>query len=356
MKQPVSMPAGVVMLDVASTKLTDDDRHRLVSPQVGGVILFARNYESPQQLAQLTQEIHVLRQPPLLIAVDQEGGRIQRFREGFTALPAMRELGAIWDKDPARARQLARCTGHVLAAELRAHGIDLSFTPVLDIDHGHSNVIGDRAFHPDPQAIGELASRLAHGLRDAGMSAVGKHFPGHGHVTADSHHELPVDDRPYAEIQAVDLVPFRYLIENGLGGIMPAHVVYSDVDERPAGFSEIWLQQILRGALEFDGMIFSDDLSMAGAQVTGNIVQRAHAALDAGCDMVLVCNNPQSADELLAGLDDLLPALGMARLMRLRGRGGAESPAQLTSDLAYLEAVATIRSISARSGELPLYR
>ncbi len=356
MKQSVSMPPGVVMLDVMGTELTDDDRRRLACPQVGGVILFTRNYESPQQLTQLTQEIHLVRQPPLLIAVDQEGGRVQRFREGFTTLPAMRELGAIWNNDPVRARQLARCTGHVLAAELRAHGIDLSFTPVLDIDHGHSNVIGDRAFHADPQAIGELASSLTHGLRDGGMSAVGKHFPGHGHVTADSHHKLPVDDRPYAKIEAVDLVPFRYLIENGLEGIMPAHVVYSDVDARPAGFSKIWLQQILRGVLGFEGMIFSDDLSMAGAQVAGNIVQRAHTALDAGCDMVLACNNPQTADELLAGLDYPLPALGMARLMRMRGRGGVESSAQLARELAYLEAVAAVRAISARSGELPLYR
>lgn len=344
------------MLDVIGMELTDDDRRRLTHPQVGGVILFARNYESPTQLTQLTQEIHAARQPPLLIAVDQEGGRVQRFREGFTALPAMRELGAIWDQDPARARQLARCTGHVLAAELRAHGVDLSFTPVLDVDHGHSSVISDRAFHADPQAISELASSLIHGLRDAGMSSVGKHFPGHGHVTADSHHELPVDGRPYAKIEAVDLVPFRRLIDNGLGGIMPAHVVYPDVDERPAGFSEIWLKQILRGALGFDGMIFSDDLSMAGAQWAGNVVRRAQAALTAGCDMVLVCNDPQAADELLAGLDHPLPALGMARLLRLRGRGGVESPAQLARDLAYLEAAAAVRMIGARNGELPLYR
>ena len=354
MRQPVSIPPGVAILDVSGTKLTDDDRRRLACPQVGGVILFTRNYQSPQQLAQLTQEIHVVRQPPLLIVVDQEGGRVQRFREGFTVLPAMRELGVIWDEDPARARQLSRCTGHVLAAELRTHGIDLSFTPVLDIDHGCSNVIGNRAFHANPQAIGELASSLAQGLRDGGMSAVGKHFPGHGHVTADSHLEQPVDDRPYANIEAHDLVPFRHLIKNGLGGIMPAHVVYSDVDEQPAGFSKIWLQQILRNALGFDGLIFSDDLSMAGAQVAGNIVQRAHAALDAGCDMVLVCNNPQFADELLAGLDYPLPALGKARLMRLRGRE-AESPAQLACNPAYLEAVAAVRAISVKSEELPFY-
>ncbi|HUO45173.1 MAG TPA: beta-N-acetylhexosaminidase [Burkholderiales bacterium] len=356
MPNPVNMPPGSIVLDVIGTELTDDDRRRLAHPQTGGVILFTRNYESPQQLEQLTREIHALRRPPLLIMADQEGGRVQRFREGFTALPAMRELGVLWDEDSVHARRLARCTGHVLAAELRAHGVDLSLTPVLDIDHGRSSVIGDRAFHHDPQAIGELASGLIHGMRDAGMSSVGKHFPGHGHVAVDSHHELPVDNRSYAGIEAVDMVPFRRLIGNGLGGMMPAHVVYPQVDQRPAGFSEIWLKQILRGTLGFDGVIFSDDLSMAGARWAGGIVQRAQAALDAGCDMVLVCNDAQAADELLAGLDHPLPALGMVRLLRLHGHSATESPAQLARDPVYLEAVATVRTIGARNGELPLYR
>ena len=256
---------GPVILDVAGIELTADDRKRLAHPMVGGVILFARNYESPPQLAQLTRDIRVQRQPPLLIAVDQEGGRVQRFRDGFTALPAMRELGAVWDSDPAQAKRLAQSVGYVLATELRAHGVDLSFTPVLDVDHGNSSVIGDRAFHSSPNAITELALGLIHGLALGGMSSVGKHFPGHGHVTADSHREIPVDARPYAAIEASDLQPFRRLIENGLGGIMPAHVVYPDVDTKPAGFSEIWLKQILRQRLGFDGIIFSDDLSMEGA-------------------------------------------------------------------------------------------
>jgi len=347
---------GAVMLDISGTQLTDDDRRRLKSPQTGGVILFSRNYQSSQQLVGLVQEIQALRQPPLLIAVDQEGGRVQRFREGFTALPAMCELGARWDEDPATARRLARYTGYVLAAELRAHGIDLSFTPVLDVDYGHNAVIGDRAFHRDPKVIGDLALSLLHGLRDAGMAAVGKHFPGHGHVVADSHHELPVDDRSYAQIAAGDLVPFRHLIENGLAGIMPAHVIYPRIDERPAGFSDIWLKKILRGTLAFDGMIFSDDLSMAGAQWAGGIAKRADAALNAGCDMVLVCNDPQAADELLADFDAPLPALGLARLLRLRGRDGARSPAQLLDDPLYTESVAAVHASSARSGELPLYR
>jgi beta-N-acetylhexosaminidase len=342
------------MLDVLGTVLTEDDRRRLAHPQVGGVILFARNYQSPEQLTALTSEIHALRQPPLLIAVDHEGGRVQRFRDGFTVLPAMRELGAIWNKDPAHARKLAQQVGYVLAAELRAHGVDLSFTPVLDVEYGRSSVIGDRAFHADPYAISELALSLAQGLHQAGMASIGKHFPGHGHVQADSHHELPVDPRPYAEIEAVDLVPFRHMIENGLAGIMPAHVIYSEVDERPAGFSGLWLKQVLRKQLGFDGMIFSDDLSMAGASWAGNVVARAHAAFEAGCDMVLVCNDPLVADELLAGLDYPMPAVSLARLARIHGRCG-KAP-NLVQDHAYQDAVAVVREIGIKAGELPLYR
>ncbi len=350
------IPLGPVMLDVAGVELTADDRRRLAHPLVGGVILFARNYASPEQLAQLTRDIHALRQPPLLIAVDHEGGRVQRFRDGFTALPAMRELGIAWDLDPKRARELAQAVGYVLAAELRAYGVDLSLTPVLDVDHGNSSVIGDRAFHSNPRAISELALGLIHGLKRGGMSSVGKHFPGHGHVKADSHQETPVDDRPFAAIEASDLQPFRRLIENGLGGIMPAHVVYPHVDSKPAGFSAIWLKQILRRQLGFDGMIFSDDLSMAGASSAGGVVGRATAALEAGCDMVLMCNNPQSADLLLAELDYQMPATALARLARIHGRGGPESPAQLQRDKRYLDAVAVARTIGVNNGDLPLYR
>jgi beta-N-acetylhexosaminidase len=321
---------------------------------VGGVILFSRNYQSPEQLIRLTQDIHALRQPSLLIAADHEGGRVQRFREGFTALPAMRELGALWNHDQARGLELAQQVGYVLAAELRARGVDLSFTPVLDIDHGRSSVIGDRAFHSDPYAISELAISLSHGLHQAGMVSIGKHFPGHGHVQADSHHELPVDPRPYSEIEATDLIPFRHMIDNGLAGIMPAHVIYSDVDERPAGFSERWLKQVLRRQLGFDGMIFSDDLSMAGASWAGDIVGRAHAALAAGCDMVLVCNDSAAADALLAGLDYAMPAVGLARLSRIHGRGHAIP--QLAQDPLYLAAAAAVRGIGIKAGELPLYR
>ena len=254
------------------------------------------------------------------------------------------------------ARRLAEAVGYVLAAELRAHGVDLSFTPVLDVDHGNSSVIGDRAFHTDPAAIGDLGTGLMRGLRHGGMSAVGKHFPGHGHVTADSHHEMPVDDRPLAALEQSDLKPFRRLIENGLGGIMPAHVVYPAVDDKPAGFSSIWLKQILRRQLGFNGMIFSDDLSMEGARTAGGVVERAYAAMRAGCDMVLVCNNPASADELLADLDYTMPAMSLARLARVHGRGGPESLAQLQRDRYYLDAVATVREIGINRGDLPLYR
>jgi beta-N-acetylhexosaminidase len=356
MSSPLQLTHGPVMLDVAGTELTADDRRRLAHPLVGGVILFARNYSSPGQLAELTREIHGVRQPPLLIAVDHEGGRVQRFREGFTVLPAMRELGAEWDNDAKRARQLAEAVGYVLAAELRTSGVDLSFTPVLDVDHGNSSVIGDRAFHSDPAAIGELALSLMRGLRKGGMSAVGKHFPGHGHVTADSHHEMPVDERSLEELKASDLKPFRRLIENGLGGIMPAHVVYPAVDELPAGFSAIWLKQILRRQLGFNGMIFSDDLSMEGASTAGGVVERAYAAMRAGCDMVLVCNNPQSADQLLENLDYTMPATALARLARVHGRGGPGSAAQLQHERYYLDAVASVRAIGVNSGDLPLYR
>jgi beta-N-acetylhexosaminidase len=311
---------------------------------------------SPQQVACLTSEIHALRQPPLLIAIDQEGGRVQRLRDGFTILPAMRELGAIWDRDAKHANHMAHQVGYVLASELRAHGIDLSFTPVLDVDHGNSSVIGDRAFHKLPRAISSLAMSLMRGLAQGGMSSVGKHFPGHGHVTADSHHEIPVDERSFDMIEASDLQPFRHLIENGLGAIMPAHVIYPAVDSRPAGFSNIWLKDILRGRLGFDGMIFSDDLSMEGASVAGGITERAVAALSAGCDMVLVCNNPKLADQLLAELSFEMPAVAMVRLARVHGKGGPESPTKLQHDKIYLDAVTDVRGIGVRSGDLPLYR
>ncbi len=348
------MSNGPVMLDVLGTQLTPEDEARLKHPLVGGVILFKRNYESPAQLAELTASIHALRTPPLLIAVDHEGGRVQRFREGFTRLPPMRELGKEWDAHPKRARHLAQQVGYVLAAELRACGVDFSFTPVLDVDYGSSCVIGDRAFHSDPQAIAELAHSLLLGLKQGGMPTVGKHFPGHGFVSADSHLEIPVDERNYTDIELCDLVPFRQMVDCGLTAVMPAHVIYPKVDNRPAGFSKVWLKDILRGELGFEGCIFSDDLSMEGATVAGGIVQRAEAALSAGCDMVLVCNRPDSADELLAGLKWEMPAQSRARLAQMHGRPHPATLVQLHEDAEFIKALHEVAGIGLREGELPL--
>jgi beta-N-acetylhexosaminidase len=348
------MSLGPIMLDIGGTQLTAADKERLKHPLTGGVILFTRNYSSFEQLTRLAAEIHALRTPPLLIAVDHEGGRVQRFREGFTRLPPMRELGIIWDEHPGTAQHLAQAAGYVLAAELRAAGIDLSFTPVLDIDYGNSCVIGDRAFHHTPGAIADLARSLMSGLKLGGMAAVGKHFPGHGYIQADSHTELPVDERSYSDIETNDLVPFRKLINLGLPAVMPAHVIYPQVDSRPAGFSEIWLKDILRGQLGFEGAIFSDDLSMKGAEVAGGILQRAQAALSAGCDMVLVCNDFHAADTLLAELQWDIPAISLARLARMHGRPNPESLVQLRENADFVNAVEKIAGVGFHNGVLPL--
>jgi len=348
------MSLGPVMLDVLGTQLTAEDEARLRNPLVGGVILFARNFQTPGQLAELTAAIHALRSPPLLIGVDHEGGRVQRFREGFTKIPAMRELGKIWDAHPQRARHLAQQVGYVLAAELRGCGVDFSFTPVLDVDYGQSSVIGDRAFHSDPQAIAELAHSLLLGLKQGGMHAVGKHFPGHGYVQADSHLDIPVDERDFVDIEMCDLIPFRRMVNYGLTAVMPAHVIYPKVDSRPAGFSPVWLKKILREQLGFEGCIFSDDLSMEGAAVAGGIVQRAEAALSAGCDMVLVCNKPESADELLQGLVWEMPAVSRARLVQMRGKPHTESLAKLHEQHLFLKALEEIAAIGMSNAELPL--
>jgi beta-N-acetylhexosaminidase len=296
------LPLGPVFVDVAGDTLTDEDRRRLLHPLVGGIILFTRNYRSPEQLLRLTGEIRSLRTPRLLIAADHEGGRVQRFRQGYTVLPSMGAIGRLWQMDRDAARRAARAAGCLIGAELSASGVDFSFTPVLDLDYTSSAVIGDRAFHWDPKVITELAGALIQGLAARGVGAVGKHFPGHGFASEDSHVAIPRDGRSFEEIEAQDMLPYRLLIPKGLTAVMPAHVMYAEVDERPAGFSSVWLHDILRGRLGFDGLILSDDLSMEGAAVAGDVVARASAALLAGCDMVLVCNRPDAADALLQGL------------------------------------------------------
>lgn len=330
---------GPVMVDVAGLELTEQEKKRLQHPLVGGVILFARNYQNRAQLTQLCADIHAVRQPPLLIAVDHEGGRVQRFKDdGFTHLPAMRELGHVWDSDPALAVKLATAIGYILAAELRACGVDFSFTPVLDLDYECSQVIGSRAFHTQPQTVARLAEALAHGLQQAGMGACGKHFPGHGAVEADSHHEVPIDKRDLQTILDNDAAPYGWLGGTVIQAVMPAHVIYPQVDAQPAGFSSFWIQRVLRQALAYNGMVFSDDLTMEGATVAGDILARAEAALNAGCDMVLVCNRPDLADELLARLTWTMPAQSMQRLLDLHPIDDALTWEALQADEHYQQA------------------
>ena len=338
------MSLGPVMLDLAGLEISPQEREMLAHPLVGGVILFSRNYESPEQLQRLVAEIHALRDPRLLVSVDHEGGRVQRFRHGFTALPPARVYGRIYDRDRQRGKRLAELGGWLMASELRAVGVDFSFAPVLDLDRGVSEVIGDRAFHAQPDKVGELAQAYVGGMRRAGMPATGKHFPGHGAVAPDSHLDLPVDERAFADIEAEDLRPFDRLIRAGMAAVMPAHVVYAAVDEYPAGFSARWLQDVLRGRLGFQGVIFSDDLSMQGAHVMGDIVARGEAALAAGCDMVLVCNHPRDAARLLDGLgahDDPVSHLRLARLHERHGIGREE----LQASAEWQQAVAAMEAL-----------
>jgi beta-N-acetylhexosaminidase len=336
------MPLGPLVIDPVGTALCDDDRRRLRHPAVGGVILFARNYESPQQLTALTEEIRALREPELLIGVDHEGGRVQRFQAGFTSLPPMRLLGRLWDRDRDAGRGTAHATGYVIGAELAAHGLDFSFTPVLDLDYGPSNVIGDRAFHYDPLAVGALAAALIRGLAEGGMAAVGKHFPGHGYAAADSHVAVPTDERSLKEIMSKDLAPYVPAIAAGLAAVMPAHIIYPQVDAVPAGYSGVWLREVLRGRLGFTGTVFSDDLSMAGAGTAGTVVERARAALAAGCDLILLCNDPAGQDELLERLPEPVPE-SADRLERMRHRGGRD----LRKSVAYRQAQGALGVLAA---------
>lgn len=314
------MSLGPVMLDLEGPGLSPAEREILVHPLVGGVVLFSRNFAGLGELVELTRELHELRQPPLLIAVDHEGGRVQRFHQEFSSLPACRTYGRLYDTDPRAGVFLARQGGWLMAAELLSAGIDLSFAPVLDLDRGISAVIGDRAFHRDAEVVAELGKAFAQGMKSAGMAAVGKHFPGHGGVAADSHHEVPRDPRRFSDLLMEDIIPFERMIHSGLlAGVMPAHVVYSSVDDLPAGFSSRWLLEILRTRLAFKGAIFSDDLNMAGAGVAGDYELRARAALVAGCDMVLICNNRPAALTLLDRLGTKPDPVSQVRLMRLHG-------------------------------------
>ena len=330
-----------MVVDVLGSVLTDEDRERIRHPAAGAVILFARNYENPEQLAQLTADIERQREPALPVCVDHEGGRVQRFKDGFTLIPPMRSLGKLWDRDRQAARDAAVSIGYIIASELGAHGVDFSFAPVLDLDYGGSSVIGDRALHFDPTAVGALGACLVRGLAQGGVAAVAKHFPGHGYAEADSHVAVPRDERAFKEIARKDIVPYKAVIDAGLAAVMPAHVIYPQVDPEPAGYSKHWLQEVLRGKLGFQGIVFSDDLSMEGAAVAGGPPERARAALGAGCDMVLLCNNPKGLDELLESLKDV-QLTKPERLERMRKQGGRD----LRKSVAYREAQETLAKLA----------
>jgi beta-N-acetylhexosaminidase len=339
------MTLGPVMVDLAGIALEPDERELLAHPQVGSVILFTRNYESRAQLARLTAEIHALRAPPLLVAVDHEGGRVQRFREGFTRLPALREIGRRYTADRGEGLAIARQLGWLMAAELREAGVDMSFAPCVDVDYGVSRAIGDRALHRDAAAVAELGVAYMLGMRDAGMAATGKHFPGHGAVAADSHVALPIDRRAWPDIEA-DLQPYRRLIANGLPAVMVAHVVFPEVDGAPASLSRRWIEGVLRGELGFQGAVFADDLSMASAAEFGDIVARARLAQEAGCDVLPVCNDRAAVVTLLDAMRGPPDPVGRMRLVRLHGR---ETPAMsLTAEPRWQSAVAAARDLAER--------
>ena len=324
------MTLGPLMVDVAGRQLSAEDRELLRHPLVGSVILFTRNYENPAQLAALVGEIRALRHSPLLVAVDHEGGRVQRFRDGFSVLPAARRIGLEFDLDEKQGLEMARSMAFLMAAELRAVGVDFSFAPCVDLDYGMSEIIGDRAYHAKADNVSRLALASMLGMRQAGMAATAKHFPGHGAVVADSHLALPVDRRELVDMEP-DITPYRRLIANDLTAVMMAHVLFPAVDTVPASFSHRWVGEILRGDLQFKGVVFADDLSMEGAAAVGGIVARAEAALAAGCDVLPVCNRRESVVQLLDGLRSKPGPASQLRILRLRGRESMDRHTLLAS-------------------------
>jgi beta-N-acetylhexosaminidase len=339
------MSLGPLMIDIDGTELTPEDVRILSHPLVGSVILFSRNYRDVAQLKSLTQAIRGVRSPHLLIAVDHEGGRVQRFREGFTRLPAARALGRRYDEDRREGLALAQSVGWLMASELRAVGVDYSFAPCVDLDYGVSEIIGDRAFHSDPDSVAALAVAYMSGMREAGMAAVAKHFPGHGAVIADSHVALPVDRRNFVDSEG-DIRPYRLLIENNVAGVMGAHVVFPAIDALPASLSKSWINGVLRGDLKFHGCVFADDLTMAGAAAFGGVIERTELAFAAGCDVLPICNDRQAVKSVL---DHFGPDLGspasQARVVRMRARG--ETPENLGADRQWQQTVMSIANLSA---------
>jgi beta-N-acetylhexosaminidase len=339
------MSLGPFMVDLAGPELCFEDMQVLGHPLVGSVLLFSRNYRNPRQLAALTAAIRAVRSPHLLIAVDHEGGRVQRFREGFTRLPAAHLIGRHFQENRREASSLAHSVGWLMASELHAAGVDFSFAPCVDLDYGVSEIIGDRAFHADPDAVAALASAYLAGMREAGMAAVAKHFPGHGAVVADSHVALPVDRREFVDMEP-DLRPYRLLIENQVAGIMAAHVVYPAIDALPASLSPRWIGEILRQSLGFHGCVFADDLSMAGAVAFGDVTTRARLALAAGCDVLPLCNDRPAVLTVLERFEaDAVSPASQARLVRMRARGNA--PLDLAGNPQWQEAAARIAGLSA---------
>ena len=314
------MTAGPLMVDIEGTQLQADERERLLHPSVSGIILFTRNFESSEQLVDLVKVLREVKTPRLLIAVDQEGGRVQRFRDDFFSLPPLRNLGRAYAESEKQGLALAQQHGYLMASEILSVGIDISFAPVLDVDKGISEVIGERAFDSDPVIIAKLAQAYIKGMHEAGMKATGKHFPGHGSVKADSHVALPVDERLYSEIFEHDMWPFRQLIKQNLDAVMVSHVIYPDVDQTPAGFSKTWVTDELKNKLGFTGMVFSDDITMQAAASVGSHTQRARLAIAAGCDCVITCNDAQGRDEIIDQLDVVPSTILQAKIDKMYGQ------------------------------------